>query len=213
MWDLTRIALDFFGQHLPFDAMEPADQLVTGAGAWCLAAPGDIFAVYLPDGGSAQLDLGADTSTYDVRWFDPRQGGGLQTGPVPAVTGPGWVSLGTPPSAQAGDWALRVSVQDAPDAPPQIVAAAALALGQDLGVGALVQDPDGGDDVVAVVAWFFDTGGSFLASSPLPEVGDDIWGLLFQDVPPIPSGTWPIAVTAVDAAGQQDVFVTTYVSP
>jgi hypothetical protein len=213
MWDLTRIALDFFEQQLPFADMVPSDQLVSGNGAWCLAKPGDTYAVYLPTGGAVLLDLQADGNTYAVEWFDPRIGGGAQAGSVTTVSGPGWVSLGSPPYASTSDWALRVSVPEPADSPPQIVAAAALDLGPDIGVGALVLDPDGASDIASVVSWFFTPGGSFVVTAPMLDVGNDVWGLLLKGVPPVPSGDWPIAVVATDAAGQKDVFVTSYHQP
>jgi len=209
MWELTAIALDYF-ETLPFDQMAPSDQLVSGNGAWCLAKPGETYLVYLPTGGTAQLDLGADSRSHTIEWFDPRVGGASQDSSSVSVTGPGWVALGAPPYAASSDWVARVSVADQP---PQIVDAAALSLGPDLGVGALVQDPDGGGDVAAVEAWFFTPNGTYLITLPMLKVAPDVWGLLLQDVPSIPSGIWPIAIAATDAAGQQDVFVEFYNQP
>jgi hypothetical protein len=209
MWELTAIALDYFEQ-LPFDQMVPSDQLVSGGGAWCLAKPGETYVVYLPTGGTSQLDLGADSRAHSVEWFDPRVGGGAQDGSSLSVSGPGWVPVGTPPYASGSDWVVRVTVADQP---PQIIDAAALSLGADLGVGALVQDPDGDGDVAAVEAWFFTPDGTYLITLPLQNVGNDVWGLLLQDVPTIPSGSWPIAIAATDGSGQQDVFVEFYNQP
>jgi hypothetical protein len=102
-WDYCRIALDFFREHnLPFWDMTNANARIgndqNDNRAYCLAQPGQIFVVYLPDGGSAQLDLGPSPRRFRVRWFNPRSGGPLVTGSVTSVRGPGRVSLGAAPS-------------------------------------------------------------------------------------------------------------------
>jgi hypothetical protein len=104
MWNQTRHALDFFRQNLPFPDMTPNDGLVTTG--WCLNKGGEAYAVYLPNGGAASLNVGS--GTYSVRWFNPRSGGALQTGSTASITGPGSVSLGNPPGA--GDWAAVVKL-------------------------------------------------------------------------------------------------------
>lgn len=116
MYDYTRVALDFFRQHLPFWEMTSHDGLA-GGGAYVLARPGEIYAVYLPRGGEAQLELGRDGAAYTVHWYDPRAGGPLQRGSVAevrAATGAvpraaARVSLGRPPAGD-GDWVALVRV-------------------------------------------------------------------------------------------------------
>jgi hypothetical protein len=88
--------------------MAPADGLVTGADAWCLARPGAVYAVYLPKGGEATLDLGDAAGRFAVRWYDPRVGGDLRPGSVENVNGPGQVTLGRPPAGDGPDWAVLV---------------------------------------------------------------------------------------------------------
>ena len=80
MYRQTRIALDFFERHLPFDRMQPMDELVVGRGVSCLAAPGEVYALHLPNGGATRFDLGSEPGLYEVRWFDPRNGGDLLEG-------------------------------------------------------------------------------------------------------------------------------------
>ncbi len=106
MWNLTRHALDFFRQHLPFQDMTPNDGLVSTG--WCLNKGGEVYAVYLPNGGTANLSVG--TGTYSVRWYDPRSGGGLQTGSVASISGPGSPSLGSAPNNTSKDWAVLVKL-------------------------------------------------------------------------------------------------------
>jgi hypothetical protein len=107
MWDQTRYALEFFRRHLPFWEMEPDDTLASGAEAWVLARPGQVYAVYLPRGGAVTLNVGG--GSYDVRWYNPRAGGALQTGSVGSVTGKAAVPLGSPPSDPGRDWAVLVT--------------------------------------------------------------------------------------------------------
>ena len=55
------------------------------------------YAVYLPDGGTAQLDLAGATGTFEVQWYDPGLGGDLQDGTVRTVAGGALRSLGEAP--------------------------------------------------------------------------------------------------------------------
>ncbi|MEE9369955.1 MAG: DUF5060 domain-containing protein [Sedimentisphaerales bacterium] len=104
MWDLTRYALEFFHNYLPFHQMVPDDSLVSAG--WCLAKTGQVYAVYLPEGGTTNLNLVA--GSYTVQWYNPRAGGELQKGSVTNVTGPGTVSLGKAPKDNNKDWVIFV---------------------------------------------------------------------------------------------------------
>ena len=113
-WDYGRIALTFFrSQNTPFWEMRNADELVANAAhdnsRYCLAKPGETYVVYLPTGGTATLNLAGATGTFNVRWFDPRAGGALQTGSVATVRGGGAAALGTPPGNATDDWVVIVS--------------------------------------------------------------------------------------------------------
>ena len=100
MWDQTRHALEFFHAHLPFAEMQPADELTSRPDDFCLAKPGEVYAIYLP-GGSTTLQL--PEGRYAVKWFDPRQGGSLRQGSVAELVGPGKLSIGNPPEQIARD--------------------------------------------------------------------------------------------------------------
>ena len=108
LWDMTRHALDFFHGYLPFAMMKHHDELTSAEDDYCLANPGYVYAVYLPDGGVTDLDLGPVTSTFRIRWFDPRAGGPLQTGTVVSASGPGQVDIGQPPKDTDKDWVALV---------------------------------------------------------------------------------------------------------
>ena len=110
MWRQTRIALEFFQRILPFATMRPADHLVDAEGAWCFAKPGEVYAIYLPSGGTTKLNFGKLGAAFNVQWFDPRKGGALQDGTVRQAKGPGWASVGLPPAERGKDWVCRVSL-------------------------------------------------------------------------------------------------------
>jgi hypothetical protein len=76
---------------------EPHDELVT-PGNFCLAEPGRQYAVYLPRGQKATVQL--EPGRYHVRWFNPRDG---QTKPLPDAAASPWTS---PEPPDSGDWAV-----------------------------------------------------------------------------------------------------------
>jgi hypothetical protein len=112
-WDCGRIALEFFrDQKIPFWDMQNTDALVGNVkndnSKFCLAKAGELYLVYLPNGGTAELDLTAATGHFSVKWFNPRGGGALQDGSVPSVPGGGSARLGQPPVDSAQDWLVVV---------------------------------------------------------------------------------------------------------
>ncbi|WP_349530830.1 DUF5060 domain-containing protein [Reichenbachiella sp. MALMAid0571] len=107
MWVQTRIAREFFENNIPLSEVSHSDHLVSKG--LCLAKPGEIYTVYLTEGGSTELDLGSSNSTFSVKWFDPRKGGKLQNGTVTSITGPGQKSLGNPPFEKDKDWTILIS--------------------------------------------------------------------------------------------------------
>jgi len=62
--------------------MVPASDLVSTG--YCLANPGAEYLVYLPDGGTATVDLGAAEGELTVEWFDPSRN---QVAQLAAATG------------------------------------------------------------------------------------------------------------------------------
>jgi len=130
-WRYGGIALGFFAKYcrtevgspsehaVPVSAMRNADELVGNPehdnSRYCLAAPGELYLVYLPEGGTAELDLGLlAPGRFEVLWFDPRHGGALQTGSVREVQSAGRVSLGSTPEDDGGDWLAIVRKAGAP---------------------------------------------------------------------------------------------------
>ncbi|MGA8145115.1 MAG: DUF4038 domain-containing protein [Candidatus Acidiferrales bacterium] len=76
---------------------EPHDELVS-AGDYCLANPGDTYAIYLPKGGSVTIHL--LPGRYEGKWFSAVTGEWIA---LPPVEGPVWTS---PSAASSIDWAL-----------------------------------------------------------------------------------------------------------
>lgn len=108
LWAQTAHALDFFQTYLPFETMEPNNALVSGAdGALVLAREGEVYAVYLPDGGTAALNLKAKRAAYSVHWYNPRTGE-LLTGSVATIAGPGLQGVGLPPFEVTADWVALI---------------------------------------------------------------------------------------------------------
>jgi hypothetical protein len=105
-WDWCRIALELFrNEKIPFWEMKNANALVgndkNDNTRFCLAKPGEVYLVYLPNGGGADLDLATPTGAgkFSVSWFNPREGGALK--PAGDANAGGKVEL-TAPSAD--DW-------------------------------------------------------------------------------------------------------------
>ena len=105
MWEQSRIAIDFFTEHeIPFWNMKNADSKIDDKNAYCLCDPGTLYIVFAKKANSATLDLSDVTGTFEVQWFNPRDGGPLLTGSTQSVQGGGKVSLGNPPGDPGHDW-------------------------------------------------------------------------------------------------------------
>ncbi|WP_394749306.1 Ig-like domain-containing protein [Spongiimicrobium salis] len=107
-WNDARIALNFFNTYLPFWEMESNDELTSSSSDYVLADIDQLYAIYLPNGGSTNLNLSAANGTYRVRWFDPRNGGSLRTGSVSEIGAGGNRNIGTPPNNSAQDWVVLI---------------------------------------------------------------------------------------------------------
>jgi Putative collagen-binding domain of a collagenase len=78
---------------------QPHDELVNN-GNYCLAKPGDIYAVYLPRGGNVTVRM--QPGQYLGAWWNPTTGE-KTTLPVVNVTTSSWSS---PQAPGSNDWAL-----------------------------------------------------------------------------------------------------------
>lgn len=111
MWELTGYALDFFREYLPFTEMSHHDELTSAKDDYCFARPGDIYAVYLPAGGTTNLDVGGKSATFTVDWYNPRSGGPLRNGTIRTITSPGSVAIGHPPQDNNKDWVVLIKLK------------------------------------------------------------------------------------------------------
>jgi hypothetical protein len=112
-WDYCRIALEFFRtQKIPLSEMTSANALINNPkddnSKYCLAKQEEVYLVYLPNGGTSDLDLSAAKGTFTVKWFNPRAGGALLNGSVNTVKGGCSVALGNPPADATEDWLVVI---------------------------------------------------------------------------------------------------------
>lgn len=112
-WDYVRHALHFFNARLPYWEMTPDDGLAPGD-RYALAKPGEIYAVYVPEGSpDEEVLLQVLPGLYLVHWYDPAEGGAPQTSGVAQSAEEGVVSIGAPPSGPDGkDWVALVQVAE-----------------------------------------------------------------------------------------------------
>lgn len=119
MWVQSKHALDFFAvNNVPFQNMSSDNSRVSN-GNWCLVddSPTDpVVIVYLRNGGSAEIDLtglgsSAGGGDLSVHWFDPRNGGDLQSGSVSSLELAGFPqSLGNAPYDSDKDWVVLIDL-------------------------------------------------------------------------------------------------------
>ena len=83
---------------------EPHDELVD-SGAYCLAKPGEIYAVYLLKEGTVTVKL--EPGAYEASWFSAYTGERI---PLPLIHGPEWTS---PKSPGWLDWAILIRKRQA----------------------------------------------------------------------------------------------------
>ena len=108
LFDLERYAHDFVVTYLPFTRMHSGDDLTPAQDDFVLALPGEVYAVYLPNGGTTELDLSKVSGTYEVKWYNPRSGGDLVDGTVTRIEGGGSRALGKAPADETSDWAILI---------------------------------------------------------------------------------------------------------
>lgn len=108
-WDLCRYAWQFFKDNeVPFWDMTTQNALTSAAGGYCLYQSNQVYVVFLKSAAVTTLDLRAAAGPFSVQWFDPRNGGALQSGSITQVTAGVQVSLGNPPASSANDWVALV---------------------------------------------------------------------------------------------------------
>ena len=116
-WDYCRHALSFFNDNnVPFNEMISRNDLIGNSSddnsAYCFAKAGTDYVIYLPSGGTKNINLNGVNGTFKVKWFDPRNGGNLKDGSVNSIQGGGSRSVGNPPNNVTKDWVIYLSSDD-----------------------------------------------------------------------------------------------------
>ena len=98
IWNDMRHARNFV-EGLPFWELTPGNSLLTnGKGnKYCFYKKGELYAIYLENGGTVSLDLSAEIGKFSVRWYDP-QTGTYSNGAT--IAGGGVRSLGNSPFSE-----------------------------------------------------------------------------------------------------------------
>ncbi|MFN3168321.1 MAG: DUF5060 domain-containing protein [Phycisphaeraceae bacterium] len=116
-WEYSAIALRFFRDHaIPYWEMDSRDELIgadpTKNSGYCLAKPGELYLVYLPQTrSSVEIDLSDARGALTVHWFNPRQGGKLI--PAGKIDAGGKAALPTlPESNKNNDWLAVIRKAD-----------------------------------------------------------------------------------------------------
>lgn len=108
-WDQCRYALEFFGQNnIPFWQMNNDNSLSSNSNDYCFYKADDTYIIYLKSGGNTSLDMTETSLSYQVKWYNPRTGGGLVNGQVTEVQGGTNVYLGEAPSQKSQDWVILI---------------------------------------------------------------------------------------------------------
>lgn len=104
-WKQSTIATQFMEQF-PLEEMASMDHLVMSKDAYCLALPGELYIVYLPETtGETRIKIQGD-GPWSVQWLNPREGGALQVGSLTILNSGGLQNPGSPPEDHGKDWVL-----------------------------------------------------------------------------------------------------------
>jgi hypothetical protein len=90
--------------------MRPDNSLISNESGYCMAIKGQIYVIYLGEGGTTELRL--PDATFAVSWYDPRKGGNVQSGSVEQIKGGGSRSIGAPPVDDKKDWVALVRLSE-----------------------------------------------------------------------------------------------------
>ncbi|WP_346881715.1 Ig-like domain-containing protein [uncultured Algibacter sp.] len=106
LFNWSKIAiLEFFeGNNIEYWKMQNNDALASGNKNRCLAQVGTAYIIYLENGGTSNINLNGQSGNFSVKWFNPRNGGGLQNGSVTSISGGGNKGIGNPPNNANSDW-------------------------------------------------------------------------------------------------------------
>ncbi|WP_078061858.1 DUF5060 domain-containing protein [Catenovulum maritimum] len=117
-WDMARYSIEFFDLiDVPYHKAKNADERLYGADGYVLAQLGEFYIIYLKSvTDTAKIDFKHFSGEFQVKWFDPRNGGDLQDGSVEKITA-FWKHkvtkrnahlIGQAPSSQDKDWVVLI---------------------------------------------------------------------------------------------------------
>ena len=111
-WDYCRFAIAFFQENqIAIERTRPADELIGNAShhnsKYCLAEPGQLYVIYLANGGTTPLDLSDATGQFHVSCYNPRTGTSAEGYQADSVSGGGKISVSAPQGSDE-DWVLLV---------------------------------------------------------------------------------------------------------
>jgi hypothetical protein len=108
LWEITNHAKIFFEEYLNYWEMKPDHGLIDKPKSFCLAKHNEIYAAYIPNYSQATIDMSKASGDFDLFWYDPLQGGALQTGSLTQIPGGSKQDLGSPPSKIKNDWVVLI---------------------------------------------------------------------------------------------------------
>ncbi len=108
VWEVLKHGVDFFqipeiNRELP--KLVTQNELIRNG--YCFAEKGNLYIVWTKHAAAVDLDLSDADGTYSVRWYDPRNGGGLQKTANDTVEGGKPIYFGTPPTGH-NEWIVVV---------------------------------------------------------------------------------------------------------
>jgi len=109
-WDQCRHALKFlYDNNVPFWDMSNTDNLISNSGNTgnhCLSKEGEVYVVYLRNGGEHNINLTSTSGLFNTHWYNPRSGGSLISGK--SIKGGTNSELGSPPNTTQSDWVVLI---------------------------------------------------------------------------------------------------------
>lgn len=108
LWEITNHAKVFFEEHLDYWKMEPNHGLINTHKSFCLAKHNETYAAYIPKYSNTTIDLSQASGDFEIFWYDPINGGALQTGSVKQIQGGSKQHLGLPPTKTKKDWLVLI---------------------------------------------------------------------------------------------------------
>jgi hypothetical protein len=87
------------------------NDVISDEDARCSGIEGEVYAIYAPSSAlPIQIDLSAVRDLFNLRWFDPVNGGDLQIGREDTMPGFGVRGLGKRPHDDARDWVILLKL-------------------------------------------------------------------------------------------------------